>query len=250
MFFRPNMFLITVFTVFLSNSQVSFALGGESSGGGDLRAIQFKKIGELLVDIIKNSKSLPDEVKNIDWKKLKNTVETTTVESTNRKIIVNPKVVPAQVVVKDGFFGLGGKALIVFNREQWDLIPDGSRRAALVLHEYLRAMGDGSKDENYEISKYLYDDSSLRLLFNNIQQTQPITDGIDLDFMIKCKYELKDYNKDDSYAYDYNNPDWKREFAIGMGAGHYSSFHGKYIDHNEDRDEVMTSDEEMPIGLL
>lgn len=222
--------------MFLFNHQVGLAFGGESSGGGDLRAIQFKKIGEMLVDLIKNSNNLPAEVKQVNWKKLNKAVQNTFVESTNNPIIVNSKSEPAQIVTKDGFFGIGGKTLIIFNREQWDLIPDGSRRAALVLHEYLRAMGEN--DENYEISKFLYDNPTWNLLMNNIEATQPITDGIDLDFLIKCKYEYPHYTSV-PYGTYYNTPPNSPEFTLGQGLTSSSSYHGKYIDRNDATGEVL-----------
>lgn len=172
----------------LSTSTLSHAVtGNEGSGGGDLRAMQFVKIGEKIVECLERCSGLPDVLKTIDTRALKKAVQKTSVESTN-EVLLLPSGASQSAVTKDALNWFG-KTRIVFNREAWDTILDGSRRAALVLHEYLGIMGVDDRD--YRYSKLLFENNALKMSFNYMAETQEITEGLEFDFAIKCTINFR-----------------------------------------------------------
>gem|GEM_PF-5092329 len=166
----------------IKNSQSMKAMGGVNGGGGDLRAMQFTKIAESIADLLLTGKNLPSELQQINVHDLRKAIRETSVESTNAILYLDSgETVSAKV--KDAINYPKEKA-IVFNREAWDLVIDGSHRSALVLHEFLGILR--KDDRHYQYSSLIFGDPTMRMYFNNLPATQPIADGLDFDFEIKC----------------------------------------------------------------
>jgi hypothetical protein len=175
--------LILAFTLI---SQVGSANPGRDSGGGDIRAIQFKKIGLAIVEYLREG-SLPEELKSLDPNRLKKAVGSTTVESTNEVLSLDSQQT-SSAVIKDAL-NSPKKHSILFNREAWDILADGSHRAALVLHEYLGIMK--VDDRNYTYSAALYEYGPAKTYFDRLPESQAIEDGLDFDFQIQCTIDYQ-----------------------------------------------------------
>ncbi|MBC7386215.1 MAG: hypothetical protein H7301_08670 [Cryobacterium sp.] len=167
--------------------------GGEHSGGGGYREAQFKGLGYAIVDILKDAENLPHELARVDLKKLKKVIDLTTVECTDEILRPSPdgKILPA--LLKDAL-NTPIRKKIRFNFDSWDLIPNGSARAALVLHEYLGILFfmhvPYTDDREYQISHLLNDFSALRLWFDNLEIAQSMTENVRLDFPLECDYRI------------------------------------------------------------
>jgi hypothetical protein len=128
-----------VITVLLLLPQLSFALrrDGRESGGGDAYAIEFVTIAQQISFFLKENPSV-----KIDGPRLDKAIASTTVESTNKELILDGK-------AKDAInYPAEGK--IVFNRKRWEKISSDAK-PVLVLHEYLGIMR--VPDIGYSLSK-------------------------------------------------------------------------------------------------
>ncbi|WP_413290783.1 hypothetical protein [Bdellovibrio sp. HCB337] len=126
--------LITTMIILPFTSQ---ALEGRESGGGDSYALEFVQIAQQVTQHLKFQRS-----KLIDIKKLDEAITKTTIESTDKKLVLNG-------AAKDAI-NYPAEGRIVINRQSWrgmsrDVKP------ALVLHEYLGIMR--VNDATYELSK-------------------------------------------------------------------------------------------------
>ncbi len=168
--------------------------GGEHSGGGGYRELQFQNIGYAVVELLSDSKNIPPELARLDFKRLKQIIKMTTAEGTQLELRPSPngKVQPA--LIKDAL-NTPARKLIQFNIDSWDLIPTGSLRAALVLHEYLGVMNalgyPNCDDRHYAISHYLYAHPALKLWFDNTEVAQSMTETLTLDFPLQCSYQFR-----------------------------------------------------------
>jgi len=172
-----------VFFVLIFASSVH--AGGEHSGGGEYRGLQFKGIGYALVDLLRGAKNVPNEIARLNFNRLKRTIDETGVECTDELLRPSPngKIVPT--LIKDAL-NTPSRKVIRFNLDSWDMIPEGSRRTALVLHEYLGVMG--VEDSDYRVSRHIYDHNALRLWFDHLEVAQSITENVPLDFPVECTY--------------------------------------------------------------
>lgn len=107
--------------------------------GGDEYAIQFVDVGRQVLQFLEKS-----PVKGIDREKLRNAMEKTEVESTEKDLILLGK-------PKDAI-NYPELKKIVINRARWGAISvNFPNQAALVLHEYLGIIG--ADDTGYKLSK-------------------------------------------------------------------------------------------------
>jgi hypothetical protein len=149
--------------------------------------MQFVKVAEKVADYLEHGQDVPSRLKRLDTQALRKAIKQTSVESTD-EILLLPSGESTGAVTKDALNWFSKKR-IVFNREAWDMIPAGSRRAALVLHEFLGIMGVDDKDYGY--SRELFENASLKMVFDNVRETQSITEGLDFDFLIKCTIDYQ-----------------------------------------------------------
>ncbi len=215
--------------------------GNEGSGGGDLRAMQFVKVADKIAEYLENGKNPPNALKEIDLKALRQAIDKTTVESTS-EVLSLPSGESVSAVTKDALNWFSKKR-IVFNREAWDVIPDGSRRAALVLHEYLGIMG--IDDQNYGYSRLLFENPGLKILFDNIPETQEITEGLDFDFAVKCTIDFRGRHID-----EFDPLGWR--IAPNGQIAQYSGLIGRTLTRQGDEFlELLIYDESNPdLGLF
>lgn len=133
----------------LSLPYSSFAGPRVIGGGGDVYALQFIAIADKILTHLQNS-----PIKEIQIEDLKNAIETTIVESTNRKLLL--KGIPKDAI------NYPESKRIIFNQTRWRQIADEDK-PALVLHEYLGILG--IEDASYRFSKEILGDFHL---FTNI----------------------------------------------------------------------------------
>ena len=154
--------------------------GGDSSGGGDFRSLQFVQLAWKLDEILKPmaEKGIID-LGAFDFSRFEKAIQKTKVSITTEKIFVNG-------IEKDAKNDPNKKPPeIVLNADRWDAIAEGSRRGALALHEYLGIMG--IDDRKYQISSKLYDDPTLRATLNNFDFASAPDSGQELYFALNCQ---------------------------------------------------------------
>ncbi|MFL5813496.1 MAG: hypothetical protein ACJ763_07950 [Bdellovibrionia bacterium] len=201
--------------------------GNEGSGGGDLRAMQFVKIAEKVADYLEHVPDVPPVLKKIDIAALKKAIKTTAVESTD-EVLLLPSGESTSAVTKDAL-NWPAKKRIVFNREAWDMIPSGSKRAALVLHEYLGIMSVDDKDYGY--SRQLFENGTLKMIFDYIPETQSITEGLDFNFSVKCTIDYQGTHID-----EFSPLGWRKS-ADGKFSS-YGGLIGRILTYN-DKNEAL-----------
>ena len=163
--------------------------GGEHSGGGSYRELQFKGIGYAIVDVLKSSKKIPPALTQIDLKRLKLAIDQTVVEATDEILRPSPDGEVVLASIKDAL-NTPSEKTIRFNIDSWDAIPTGSRRAAVVLHEYLGVLLLAAS--HYQFSHFLTDDPALRFWFDHLEIARSITDSATLDFPVVCSAQFQD----------------------------------------------------------
>lgn len=154
--------------------------GVDTSGGGDTRSLQFVMMAKELIKYLEPmEKNEKIDLGKIDYAALRKAIETTRVSVTNDPIYVNgipkeaknyPRRNPPEIVV---------------NAERWDAVNESSKRAAIVLHEYLGILG--VDDTGYQISSRIYSDHTLRLFLNNADFAAAPDAGYSLPFAVTCK---------------------------------------------------------------
>lgn len=112
-------------------------------GGGDNYSLLFVGTASDILHYLEQTPELSSEINIAAFKKA---VETTTVESTDKQLLLNG-------VPKDAI-NYPAEKRIIFNYKNWNAI-DLENRPALVLHEYLGIMG--VSDVGYKISKKILD---------------------------------------------------------------------------------------------
>jgi hypothetical protein len=185
----PFKFILCLALPFFSGFGTAYGNGGEHSGGGGYRELQFKGIGYAIVDVLPGAKHVPRLLKRLDFKRLKKVIDETRVEATDELLRPSPqgKILPA--LIKDAL-NTPRKKVIQFNIDSWDALPDGGSRAALVLHEYLGIMG--VDDSIYKYSHLINDVPALKFWFDNLEIAQSMTDSVPLDFPVECSSKYRD----------------------------------------------------------
>lgn len=180
--------------VTLLSAATAHAQGGEHSGGGGNRVLQFKNIAYELVELLDGAGKIPVEIARINLKKLKRAIDETTVEVTDEILRPSPNGRPESAVIVDAI-NTPSRKRIRFNKEDWDHFPSGSKRTALVLHEYLGILHAKkvpySDDSHFQISHHIYDLPALKLWFDNSEVAQAL-DDIEFDFPVSCSYQYRD----------------------------------------------------------
>ena len=160
--------------------------GTDTSGGGDTRSLQFVAMAKELIKYLEPlEKQGKIDLGKIDYDAFRKAIENTKVSVTNETLYVNgvpkeaknyPKRKPPEIVL---------------HAERWDAVNEGSRRAAILLHEYLGIMG--IDDTKYQISSKIYQDTMLKNFLNNADFASAPDQGQNLPFAIDC--ELYDNGK-------------------------------------------------------
>ncbi|OGQ18544.1 MAG: hypothetical protein A3B70_05075 [Deltaproteobacteria bacterium RIFCSPHIGHO2_02_FULL_40_11] len=115
----------------------------EVGNGGDIRALEFVRIGHEI--LFRLSNHYPINLPKINLNQLKEVMDNTTVESTNEFLSLDR--VPKDAINNPT------QHKIIFNRAQWDALLDYRKKMAFVLHEYIGIMNDQDIDDsNYQIS--------------------------------------------------------------------------------------------------
>jgi len=126
----------------LSLPSISMARGHDQGNGGDVYALAFVSLAERVHHYLIGAPQI-----EVDLKLLRETIETTRVESTNEPLFING--VPKDAV------NFPSKKRIIFNRSNW-MQADTRSRASLVLHEYLGLLG--LETSTYRHTKHFMND--------------------------------------------------------------------------------------------
>lgn len=158
-----------LFLGFILISSMASASAG-TRGGGDYYAQDFVRSGDAVLALLK--KSYPVGMPPLDLQKLEDTINTTTVSSTNEKLFFNGQ--PKHAVFDSE------KKEITINRDGW-LQLGPLMKESLALHEYLGV--EGIDDTKYQYSSFITDGHGSNLEIGEFK-TYPDSDIADYDKLV------------------------------------------------------------------